>query len=156
MSEKESSGLLERLRADQKDSLRSGLKDRLSIIRMAMAAIRNAEIEKGKGASLTDEEIVAVLSGMLRKLDEAIEQFEKAGRTDLALKERSEMAILKEYLPVPLSEEELELLLEQAMKETSAASPKDMGLVMKWLSTRTAGRVDNRLVSQKVKTRLGA
>ncbi|MHB1605473.1 MAG: GatB/YqeY domain-containing protein [Leptospirales bacterium] len=156
MSEKESSGLLERLRADQKDSLRSGLKDRLSIIRMAMAAIRNAEIEKGKGASLTDEEIVAVLSGMVRKLDEAIEQFEKAGRTDLALKEKSEMAVLKEYLPVPLSEEELELLLEQAMKETSAASPKEMGLVMKWLSTRTAGRVDNRLVSQKVKTRLGA
>lgn len=156
MSEMEAPGLLERLRADQKDSLKSGLKDRLSIIRMALAAIRNAEIEKGKGASLTEGEVIAVLSGMVRKLDEAIEQFEKAGRTDLALKEKSELFVLKEYLPSPFSEEELDLLLEQAVKETAATSPRDMGLVMKWLSPRTAGRVDNRLVSQKVKTRLGA
>ncbi len=150
------SGLLERLRTDQKESLRSGQKARLSIVRMALSAIRNAEIEKGKGSSLTEAEVVAVLSGMLRKLDEAIEQFEKAGRMDLSDKEKAERDILKEYLPEPLSERELELLLEQAVSETGAASPRDMGLVMKWLSPRTAGRVDNRLVSQKVKTRLGA
>ncbi len=150
------SGLLERLRNDQKESLRSGQKARLSIVRMALSAIRNAEIEKGKGSSLTEAEVVAVLSGMLRKLDEAIEQFEKAGRMDLSDKEKAERDILKEYLPEPLSERELELLLEQAVSETGAASPRDMGLVMKWLSPRTAGRVDNRLVSQKVKTRLGA
>ncbi len=150
------SGLLERLRTDQKESLRSGQKVRLSIVRMALSAIRNAEIEKGKGSSLTEAEVVAVLSGMLRKLDEAIEQFEKAGRMDLSDKEKAERDILKEYLPEPLSERELELLLEQAVSETGAASPRDMGLVMKWLSPRTAGRVDNRLVSQKVKTRLGA
>ncbi len=149
-------GILERLRTDQKESLRSGQKERLSIIRMVLAAIRNAEIEKGKGASLTEAELVAILSGMLRKLDESIEQFEKAGRTDLSEKEKNEKGILKAYLPEPLSEGELDALLEQALTETKAASPKDMGLVMKWLSPRTAGRVDNRLVSQKVKTRLGA
>lgn len=148
--------LLERLRSDQKESLRGGQKDRLSIIRMALSAIRNAEIEKGKGSVLTDAEVVAVLSSMVRKLEEAIEQYEKAGRTDLAEKEVAERNIIREYLPAPLSEPEIEALVEEAVRETGAASPRDMGSIMKWLAPRTSGRADNRVVSQKVKTRLGA
>lgn len=149
------SALLARLRDDQKESLRNGNKERLSIIRMALSAIRNAEIEKGKGASLTDPEVIAVLSGMVRKIDESVEQFEKAGRVDLAEKERLERQILKEYLPRPLDENELDRLLDEAIRETGASSPREMGNVMKWLAPHTSGRADNRLVSQKVKARLG-
>lgn len=148
--------LLDRLKTDQKESLRGGQKERLSIIRMALSAIRNAEIEKGKGAVLTDAEVVVVLSSMVRKLDEAIEQYEKAGRTDLAGKEAAERDIIREYLPSPLSESELESLVEEAVRETGASSPRDMGAIMKWLAPKTSGRADNRVVSQKVKTRLGA
>ncbi|MCL4460184.1 MAG: GatB/YqeY domain-containing protein [Nitrospirae bacterium] len=135
--------------------MRSGNKDRLSIIRMALSAVRNAEIEKGKGATLTDPEVVLVLSGMVRKIDESVEQFEKAGRLDLAEKENRERQVLKEYLPRPLDEKELDSLVDEAVRETGATSPREMGVVMKWLAPRTAGRADNRLVSQKVKARLG-
>ncbi len=151
----EDSALLSRLREDQKECMRSGNKDRLSIIRMALSAVRNAEIEKGKGATLTDPEVVLVLSGMVRKIDESVEQFEKAGRLDLAEKENRERQVLKEYLPRPLDEKELDSLVDEAVRETGATSPREMGVVMKWLAPRTAGRADNRLVSQKVKARLG-
>ena len=151
----DSSELLVRLRDDQKECMRSGNKDRLSIIRMALSAIRNAEIEKGKGATLTDSEVISVLSGMVRKIDESIEQFEKGGRTDLAEKENRERQILKEYLPRPLDEAELDRLVAEAVRETGAKSSREMGVVMKWLTSHTAGRADNRLVSQKVKARLG-
>ncbi|MGL3710706.1 GatB/YqeY domain-containing protein [Leptospirillum ferriphilum] len=151
----DSSQLLSRLRDDQKECMRSGNKERLSIIRMALSAIRNAEIEKGKGATLTDPEVVGVLSGMVRKIDESVEQFEKGGRPDLAEKESRERQILKEYLPRPLDEAELDRLVDEAVQSTGARSPRDMGSVMKWLGPRTSGRADNRLVSQKVKARLG-
>ena len=135
--------------------MRSGNKERLSIVRMALSAIRNAEIEKGKGATLTDAEVIVVLSGMVRKIDESIEQFEKGGRPDLAEKESRERQILREYLPRPLDEEELDQLVDEAVQTTEAKSSRDMGSVMKWLASRTSGRADNRLVSQKVKARLG-
>ncbi|BAM07693.1 GatB/YqeY domain-containing protein [Leptospirillum ferrooxidans] len=147
--------LLERIQSDIKDSLRSGQKERLSILRMVMAQIKNKAIEKGRDAQLTEDEIVDLLAGMLRKMEESVAQFTMGGREDLAEKERSEMVVIREFMPEPLSVEQIDGLIAEAIKETHATSAKEMGSVMKWLTPKTMGRADNRVVSQKVKALLG-
>jgi hypothetical protein len=147
--------LLERIQADIKDSLRSGQKERLSILRMVMAQIKNKAIEKGRDAQLTEEEIVDLLSGMLRRMEESVAQFTAGGREDLAEKENSERLIIREFMPEPLSGEQIDALVAEAIRETHATSAKEMGAVMKWLTPRTMGRADNRIISQKVKALLG-
>ena len=147
--------LLERIQSDIKDSLRSGQKERLSILRMVMAQIKNKAIEKGRDAQLTEDEIVDLLAGMLRKMEESVAQFTMGGREDLAEKERSEMVVIREFMPEPLSVEQIDELIAEAIKETHATSAKEMGSVMKWLTPKTMGRADNRVVSQKVKALLG-
>ena len=147
--------LLERIQSDTKDSLRSGQKERLSILRMVMAQIKNKAIEKGRDAQLTEDEIVDLLAGMLRKMEESVAQFTMGGREDLAEKERSEMVVIREFMPEPLSVEQIDGLIAEAIKETHATSAKEMGSVMKWLTPKTMGRADNRVVSQKVKALLG-
>lgn len=138
----------------QKDSLRNKDAARLSVLRLLMAQIKNKEIEKGKGSVLSDEEIIDIISSMIRKMDESIEGFTSGGRVDLAEKEKAEQVILRAYLPEPLSEQDLDRLVSEAAKETKASGPRSMGVVMQWLSPRTKGRADNRIVSQKVKTAL--
>ncbi|MCL4485803.1 MAG: GatB/YqeY domain-containing protein [Nitrospirae bacterium] len=149
-------GLREQILDHQKESLRARETTRLSVLRLLMAQIKNREIEKGKGEVLSDEEIVETIASMIRKMDESIEGFEKGGRSDLADKERAEKIILQAYLPEPLSEGDLDRLVSEALRETGASGPKGMGAVMQWLAPRTKGRVDNRVVSQKVKTALGS
>jgi hypothetical protein len=146
---------LERIQSDIKDSLRSGQKERLSILRMVMAQIKNKAIEKGRDAQLSEEEIVDLLSGMLRRMEESVTQFTMGGREDLAEKEKSEMVIIREFMPEPLSDDQIDAMIAEAMRETHATSAKEMGAVMKWLTPKTMGRADNRIISQKVKALLG-
>ena len=147
-------GLRETLLDHQKESLKAKDSARLSVLRLLLSQVKNREIEKGKGSTLTDEEIVEAISSMVRKMDESIESFTAGGRADLADKERAEQAILRAYLPEPLSEEAIDRLIAEGIAETKASGPKGMGPLMQWLSPRTKGRADNRIVSQKVKAAL--
>lgn len=147
-------GLRETLLDHQKESLKAKDSVRLSVLRLLLSQVKNREIEKGKGSTLTDEEIIETISSMTRKMDESIQGFTAGGRIDLADKERAEQAILRAYLPEPLSEEAIDALVAEGVVATGAAGPKAMGALMQWLSPRTKGRADNRIVSQKVKAAL--
>ena len=147
-------GLRETLLDHQKESLKAKDSVRLSVLRLLLSQVKNREIEKGKGSTLTDEEIIETISSMTRKMDESIQGFTAGGRIDLADKERAEQAILREYLPEPLSEAAIDALVAEGISATGAAGPKAMGALMQWLSPRTKGRADNRIVSQKVKAAL--
>jgi hypothetical protein len=146
--------LRETLLDHQKESLKSRDSLRLSVLRLLLSQVKNREIEKGKGEILTDEEIIETISSMVRKMDESIQGFTAGGRTDLADKERAEQEILRAYLPEPLSEEAVDRLIKEGIAATGASGPKGMGALMQWLSPRTKGRADNRIVSQKVKAAL--
>jgi uncharacterized protein YqeY len=137
--------LRERLRADVTAAMRSGETLRRDTLRMAENAIYNAE--KRDRRTYADDEVAMILAKEVKTRRESIEAFEKGGREDLAAKERAEIAILAEYLPQPLSEAELAALVTQAIAETGASSPRDMGRVMGWLSPRTRGRADGRVLS---------
>ncbi len=144
--------LSERLSEDLKKTLKAGEKDALSVIRMIKAAIKNKEIEKG--TPLGDEEINGVLLSLARQRKESIEQFSKANRQDLVEKETRELSIIKSYMPRQLTEEELKVIIEDAIKETGAGSQKDTGKVMKFVMAKVKGQVDGKLVSELVKNLL--
>ena len=114
------------------------------------AQIKNARIEK-KVDQLTDQEVLAVVRKQVKQRQDALDQYQKAGRFDLADKEAAEKAILEAYLPAQLSEEEVRLIARQVIQDQGASSMKDMGRVMKAVSQRLAGQADNRLVSQIVR-----
>lgn len=143
-------GLGEQLEADLRQALRGGDAVRVSTIRLTRAAIKNAEIDKRR--PLTDEEIQDILLGEVKRRREAIEAFTRGGRDDLSRKEALEMAILTEYLPAPLPEEELRRIIAEVVAELGAASPADSGrvmaAVMPKVRRRAAGAVVNRLVRQ--------
>ncbi len=143
-------GLGEQLEADLRQALRGGDAVRVSTIRLTRAAIKNAEIDKRR--PLTDEEIQDILLGEVKRRREAIEAFTRGGRDDLSRKEALEMAILTEYLPAPLPEEELRRIIAEVVAELGAASPADTGrvmaAVMPKVRRRAAGAVVNRLVRQ--------
>lgn len=141
--------LLKRFDDDLKAALKASESARVSILRMVKAALKNKQIEKGR--ELTDDEIVSVLSHMVKQGRESIEQFTKAGRTDLVLKEEREVAILQAYLPQQLSHEELDGIILDAIKESSARTPQDMGKVMRILMPRIKGVADGKYVNQRVK-----
>ncbi len=143
----------ERLSEDLKKALKAGEKDALSVIRMIKAAIKNKEIEKG--TPLGDEDINGVLMSLARQRKESIEQFSKAGRQDLVEKETKELSIVQSYLPRQLTEEELREIIQDAIKETGAVGPKDMGKIMKSVMAKTKGQVDGKVVSELVKNLLG-
>lgn len=144
----------EQLSDDFKTALKSGDKNKVSILRMARAAIINREIEKG--SPLNDEEILGILRSLVKRAHESIEQFTKAGRTELAEKEKEELSILQDYLPQQLGEEELKKMILEAVKEVSASGPKDMGKVMKAVMAKTKGQADGKLVNNLVKEILEA
>ena len=144
--------LKDRITEDMKSAMRAGDKPRLAAIRLILAAIKQREVDERK--TLTDEEIVATLDRMRKQRRESIEQYEKAGRDDLAGKEAFELEVIESYLPQPLGEDEIANLISQAIEETGAASIKDMGKVMGWLKPRLAGRADMGKVSGQVKARL--
>ncbi len=127
--------------------------NRLSVLRMVKANIMNRQIEKG--ADLTDEEITKALQSFVKQRKDSINQYEKAGRTELAEKEQTELIVLEEYLPQAASKEEIEQAVTDAISETGASSIKEMGAVMKAAQAKLAGKAaDGRLVSETVKAKL--
>jgi len=119
---------------------------RLSTIRLLNADIKNVEIMKK--AELTDEEVIAVIQRQIKSRKDSIEQYGKGGRRDLVEKEEKEAAVLLDYLPEQLSDEELKTLVEEAIRETGATSPKDMGKVMGALMPRVKGKAEGGRVSK--------
>jgi uncharacterized protein len=144
--------LEERLVEEMKQAMKSNDKLRLSTIRMIRSALKNKEIEVRK--KLEDEDIVKVIQVMVRKGEESVEQFQTGGRTDLVEKEKSEIEILKSFLPQPLSQEEILKIIDQSIQETQASSPKDIGKVMKSVIPKIGGKADGKLINQLVKERL--
>ena len=126
--------------------MRSGDSLRRDTLRMAESAIYNAE--KRDRRTYSDDEVAAVLGREVKTRRESVEAFRKGGREDLASKEEAEIAILAGFLPEQLSEAEISALVAEAVSATGAAGPRDMGKVMGWLSPKTKGRADGRLVSQ--------
>ncbi len=127
---------------------------RLSTLRMVKASVQNREIEKG--GELSDEELTKALQSLVKQRRDSVEQYEKAGRAELADKERAEITVIEEYLPRAASPEEIESAVAEAIAETGASSMKEMGAVMKAAQARLAGRnADGRAVSEAVKRRLG-
>jgi len=141
--------IADKLSNDFKEALKSGDRSRVSILRMVKAAIKNREIEKR--SALNDEEIQGILRSYVKRAHESIEQFSSAGRTELAEKEKAELAILHEYLPQQISEEEIRRIIRDAAAEVGAAGPKDMGKVMKVVMAKTKGQADGKLVNALVK-----
>ncbi|HLB03233.1 MAG TPA: GatB/YqeY domain-containing protein [Nitrospiria bacterium] len=147
--------LQERLSQEMKQALKSGDSTRLSVIRLLRASIKNREIERGKNRPLTENDLIEVVVSAVKQRNEAIEQFAKAGRMDLVKKEEAELKILQDFLPKPLSQEELDAKISEAILATGASGIKDMGKVMKMLMPQVVGRADAAQVSQKVKELLG-
>jgi len=131
-----------------KDSLR------LSAVRMILAAVKNREIEQRQ--ELDDEAVLGVLTTLAKQRREAAQAYRDGGREDLAAKEEAELAMLQDFLPAPLTREELVALIERAVVEAGAGGMKDMGKVMKIVSAETLGRADGKTVSDLVKARLSA
>lgn len=146
-------GLGEQLEADLRQALRAGDAVRVSTIRLTRAAIKNAEIEKQR--PLTDEEIQDILLGEVKRRREAIAAFERGGRDDLSRKEALEMAILTQYIPAPLSEEELRRIITEVVTELSAASPADTGRVMAAVMPKVRRRAEGAVVNRLVRQALG-
>lgn len=147
--------LKERLEQDMREALkaREAGRLRLSVIRLARAAIKNAEIARGR--PLADNEVAEVLRREIRQRQEALPDFERAGRAERVAELRQEIAVLEGYLPAQLSEREVEDLARQAIAETGASGLRDMGRVMAALMPRVKGRADGSLVSAAVRRLLG-
>lgn len=144
--------LTEQLNAAMKEAMKAKDSLRLGAIRLIRSAIQNREIEE-KGA-LDDQAVIGVLSTLAKQRRDSIDAFRDSGRTDLAEKEQRELAVIQEFLPQQLDEAQIEAIIEEAVAQTGAESPRDMGKVMKIVVPRTTGRADGRLVSEKVKERL--
>jgi hypothetical protein len=143
------------LTEDLKNAMRARNPVALNTLRAVKSAIKNAAIEKGGADGELDEgEIVNLIRKQIKQRRESVEQFTKAGRTELADQEESEITILEHYLPAPLSPEEVNELVTTAIEEPGASSRADMGRVMKILQERTAGRADGRILSQAVMEKL--
>ena len=134
-----------------KEAMRTGDADRLSVIRLLRATIKNKEIEKGKGQKLAEEEVMQVISSAVKQRRESVELFEKGGRQDLAEKEKKEIAILQSYLPQPVSEEELRAKVKEAIAQAGVNDVKQMGKVMKILVPQLVGRAEGDSISRMVR-----
>lgn len=140
--------LQQRIQTDIATAMRGGDTLRRDVLRMTASAAHYAE--KRNGRPLTDDEFLTVLSREVKTRRESVEAFRGGGREDLATKEEQEIAILSDYLPQPLTEAETVELVRQAIEETGAASARDMGKVMGWLTPRTRGRADGKHVAELV------
>lgn len=147
--------LKQRLAEDMKAAMRAREEGRLRLetIRMVQAAVKNAEIERRR--ELTDDEVLSVIARELKQRQEALSEFQRGGRQDLVDRTQAEMAVLKEYLPQQLTAGEVRRLAREAIEETGARGPQDMGKVMQVLMPRVRGRADGREVNQIVRELLG-
>lgn len=137
---------------DQKEAMKGGDKPRLATIRLIMAAIKQQEVDSRK--ELSDEDVTAILTKMVKQRRDSVEQYTNAGRTDLADQELAEIAIIEQYLPEQLSAEEVASLIDEAIAATGAAGPQDMGKVMGQLKPRLQGRADMGAASAIVRQKL--
>ena len=139
---------------DMKSAMKAGAKDRLKVVRLIMAAIKQVEVNKR--VELDDAGVLSVLDKMVKQRRESVEQFEKGGREDLAAIERAEIEVLQAYLPEQLSADEIAALVDEVIAATGAESIRDMGKVMGQIKAKAAGRADMGAVSATVKERLNA
>ena len=137
---------------DMKSAMKAGEKDRLKVVRLIMAAIKQVEVDKR--VELDDAGVLAVLDKMVKQRRDSVEQFEKGGREDLVAIERAEIEVLVNYLPEQLSGAELTALVDEVIAATGAESMRDMGKVMGQIKVKAAGRADMGAVSTAVKERL--
>jgi len=145
----------EKIQSQMADAMRNKHQLRLSVLRMMKAAVKNKEIDKMK--PLDENEVMAVLNTLVKQRKDSVEQFRNGGREELAQKEEAEIKIIEEYLPSAASEDDIRKAIDEAVEETSAASMKDMGKVMKAALARLAGRsADGSRVSQMVKEKLSS
>jgi len=145
--------LKERITEDMKTAMRSGEKDRLAVIRLLQAAIKQREVDER--IVLDDAQITSVLEKMIKQRRESIVAFEKGARADLVAKENAEIVILQPYLPAQLGDAELDALIADAIASTGAASIKDMGKVMGVVKAKAAGKADMGAVGARIKAKLG-
>ncbi|MDH3934539.1 MAG: GatB/YqeY domain-containing protein [Xanthomonadales bacterium] len=144
--------LKDKLQQDMKAAMRAGEKRQLAVIRLINAAIKQREVDER--IELDDQQVTAAIDKMAKQRRESIEQYEKAGRDDLADQEKFELEFLKSYLPEQLGEAEIDAMIEAAVTATGASSIKDMGKIMGQLKPKLAGRADMGAVSGKIKARL--
>ncbi|HEX6336729.1 MAG TPA: GatB/YqeY domain-containing protein [Jiangellaceae bacterium] len=144
----------DRLKTDLTAAMRSRDELRTATIRMALTSITNAEVAGTHARELSDDDVIAILTKEAKKRREAAQAFRDGGRPDRAEREDAEAAVLADYLPEPLSDDELARLVDAAIAESGAESPRDMGKVMKLVQPRVAGRADGSRVAAAVKARL--
>ena len=145
--------LKDTLQADMKAALKGGEKERLKVVRMVLAAIKQQEIDQR--TELNDAALLGVVTKMVKQRRDSITQFNQGGRADLAAVEEAEIEVLEAYLPEQLSADEIDALIDEAISNTGASSMRDMGKVMGLLKPKLEGRADLGPVSGKVKARLG-
>ncbi|MEP6899785.1 MAG: GatB/YqeY domain-containing protein [Rhodanobacter sp.] len=144
--------LKQQLTEDMKAAMRSGDKHRLGVIRLMLAAIKQREVDDR--VEQTDAMVLVSLEKMLKQRRDSVSQFDAAGREDLSAIERAEMTVIETYLPSKLSESEIEVLVDAAIRDTGASSARDMGKVVAAVKEKAAGRADMAVVSGKIKARL--
>ena len=148
------SSLKNQITEDMKSAMKAGEKDRLKVVRLILAAIKQVEVDKR--IELDDAAVLSVLDKMVKQRRDSVEQFDKGGRADLAAIERAEIEVLETYLPEQLSADELAAMVDEAIAATGAESMRDMGKVMGQIKAKAAGRADMGAVSATVKERLNA
>ena len=147
--------LTDKVNADITAAMKAKDSPRLSALRMMKAAMMNKGVEKGR--DLEDPEVLQVVSSLVKQRRDSIEQFSKAGRTDLVEKETAEIAVLETYLPPAATTEEIDAAVAAAITETGAASPKDIGKVMKAVMPKLVGKnADGRIINESVRRKLCA
>ena len=139
---------------DMKSALKAGAKDRLKVLRLILAAIKQVEVDTRK--ELDDAAVLGVLEKMVKQRKDSVEQFTKGGRDDLAAIELAEIEVLDTYLPEKMDDAELDALIDEVISSTGAESIRDMGKVMGAIKGKAAGRADMGAVGARVKARLGA
>ncbi len=147
--------LKDQLRSDLTAALKARDSLKASVIRMALTAITNAEVAGKEARELTDEDVIGVLSTEAKKRKESAEAFDAGNRPELAQKERDEAVILAQYLPEPLSEEEISRIIADAISQTGATAMSDMGKVMGIVTPQTKGRADGAAIAAEVRKQLG-
>jgi uncharacterized protein YqeY len=145
--------LRERITEDMKSAMRAGEKERLATNRLALAAIKQREVDER--ITLDDAQVLSVLGKMIKQRRESVTQFASGGRADLVAKENAEIALLQTYLPAQMSPAEIDALIAEAIAATGAASVKEMGKVMAVVKPKAQGRVDMGVLSARIKQKLG-
>ncbi len=143
--------ILKKINEDLITSMKSKNELKTTTLRMIKSAVKNAEIAKRGKGDLTEDDIMGVLSTMVKQRKESAEQYEKANRKDLADKENTEISIIQEYLPKQLTTEELDAIIKTTIQETGVTGMKEMGKLMKALMPKVKGKADGKLVNQMIK-----